>query len=50
MITTFQRKLQFENHLNSKELLHFSSLKAYIEDNPDEDIDMDIFIKFLQEV
>ncbi|GAB1869456.1 General transcription factor II-I repeat domain-containing protein 2A [Camponotus japonicus] len=51
IIKSFQRKLQlFENDLNSKELLHFPSLKTHIERNPDEDIDMDIFVKFLQDV
>ncbi|RLU19850.1 hypothetical protein DMN91_008409 [Ooceraea biroi] len=51
IIKAFQRKLQlFENDLNSKELLHFPSLKVHIEGNPDEDIGMDIFVKFLQEV
>jgi len=28
----------------------FVSLKAHIKDNPDKDIDMDTFVKFLQEV
>lgn len=51
IIKAFQRKLQlFENGLNSKDLLHFPSLKAHIEGNPDEDIDMNTFVKFLQEV
>jgi len=40
----------FENDLNSKELLHFASLKAHIENNPNENIGMDIFVEFLQKV
>jgi len=51
IIKAFQRKLQlFENDLNSKELLHFPLLKDHIEKNPDEDIGMDTFVKFLQKV
>jgi len=51
IIKAFQRKLQlFENDLNSKELLHFASLKAHIENNPNENIGMDIFVEFLQKV